>query len=494
MPVQLARRIRVRDIDKVKTVSYLCKAMEKRGYLELLELQKCIQESIEDAFPGALWVKAEISSLSPRSNGHCYLNLSQSRGNAVVAECRAMIWKWVYPRLRAFFREATGQDLQAGLTVLVRAQVNYSELYGVSLFVEDIDPAFTLGEQALERKRNIERLEQGGYLEMQKELALPDVPRRLAIISSKTAAGYQDFCRHLTQNPRGYAFCLDLFEAFMQGEKAPASIADALEQAAGGKYDAILILRGGGSDTDLSCYDDYSLAVAVACCPVPVISAIGHDKDVHLVDMTAHESVKTPTALADLFLDAFAARDAEADALEDRIADAALEAVSRALLRLSAMDSRLQRAVQGRLAMMERRVQAVSGRIRLGLSRKLSLRENALQRSAGRISRGLEAKCGKEVNRTQAAVHRLRFAASARLGQAMSQLALSEARIKSTDPRSILALGYVLVSGRDRRILKSVQRVDVGDRIGVRFNDGSLSARVEEVYSSETDNEKHNIA
>ena len=268
----------------------------RKDYLELSELLAMVKEGVSDAFPDKYWVKGEISSWSPRANGHCYLNLSETVRGRQVADIRAMIWKWQFPQLKAFFEKETGQTLQAGLTVLVRVQVNFSELYGISLFVDDIDPAFTAGAQALEKKKAIERLTAGGYLDMQKELVLPPLPYRLAVITSKTAAGYGDFRRHLLENEAGYAFRLDLYEALMQGEQAPASIISALLEAQEEAYDAILILRGGGSEMDLSCFDDYDLAVAIATCPVPVVTAIGHDRDFHIADMVANRFVKTPTA------------------------------------------------------------------------------------------------------------------------------------------------------------------------------------------------------
>ena len=385
-----------------------------KDYLELSELLARVKEGVEDAFPGRYWVKAEIGSWSPRANGHCYLNLVESDRGKPVADIRAMIWKWQFPQLKAFFEQETGQKLQAGITVLVRVQVNFSELFGMSLFIDDIDPAFTVGEQALAKKRTIEKLTAGGYLEMQQELALPRLPYRLAVITSKTAAGYGDFQRHLLENEAGYAFRLDLYEALMQGEQAPASIVSALLEAQEEPVDAILILRGGGSELDLSCFDDYDLAVAIAVCPVPVITAIGHDRDFHIADLVANRSVKTPTALADLFLDAYAAEDALLDGLE----------------------SRIRHAVSERLGGMVRKVDALA--------------------------------------------QRLRFAAGARIDRALAALALQEALIKASDPRKILSLGYALVTGGDGKVLKSAAPVAPGDRIGVRFADGTIRATVDE--------------
>lgn len=440
--------------------------MGERNYIDLLALQTRIKESITDAFPGRYWVKAEIASWSPRSNGHCYISLSQSRSGKSIAEIRAMIWKWKFPLLTQSFESSTGQRLQAGLTVLVQVTVSYSELYGISLFVEDIDPAFTLGEQALERKKAIEKLTAQGYMEMQKELALPDLPYRLAVITSKTAAGYQDFRHHLLDNPEGYAFQLDLFEALMQGEQAPASIMEALEEAGEKNYDAVLLLRGGGSELDLACFDDYDLAVAIATCPVPVVTAIGHDKDVHIADMVAHASVKTPTALADLFLEAYEAQDAILDRLAQRIGGSLQRLVSGSELRVAQVDAAIRQAVQRRIGQLD----------------------VLLQRSMGRISRGLLHKYADVARLKDNAVHRVQFAAQARVSAEVSKVALKEALIKASDPRSILALGYVLVTGKDNKVLKTVDKVSRGDRIGVRFSDGSLTAKVDEIYSDKIDN------
>lgn len=400
-----------------------------REYIELDELLGMVRETVREAFPRKIWVRGEIREWSPRQNGHCYLSLCRTERGKVTAETRAMIWKWNLPAIRSLFESSTGEKLRAGITVLVRAEVNFSELYGLSLFIDDIDPSFTLGEKALQRRLTIERLTSEGYMDMQKELALPPLPRRLAVISSASAAGYGDFRRHLLENEEGYAFTLDLFEALMQGEQAPRSIREAVgEVAERGDYDALLILRGGGSESDLSCFDDFDLAVAIATCPVPVVTAIGHDRDYHVADMVAMSYVKTPTALADMFLECFRSED-------DRIFTAA---------------SCIRTSLQRRLSTASEALQGAIGAIRIGLSRRVGAMESAI--------------------------------------------ALKEALIKASDPRNILSMGYVLVTGKDNKVLKSVGRVGVGDRIGVRFSDGSVTASVDAVHAQAPDNDKVNIA
>lgn len=390
-----------------------------KEYYELTELQAAIKEGLSELFPDKYWVRAEIREFSPRSNGHCYLSLSQSSGGKVLAEARAMIWKWNYPMLKAFFEETVGEPLRSGITVLVRVQVNYSELYGVSLFIDDIDPSFTVGEKALEKKRIIRKLTEEGYLEMQQELCLPRLPRRLAVISARTAAGLGDFMNHLTGNPSGYAFEVDLLEALMQGESAPESISEAIKKASDNQYDAVLILRGGGSEMDLACFDDYDLAVAIATCPVPVLTAIGHERDYHIADMVANRFVKTPTALADVFLELYESEDAA--------------------------------------------ITTLAQRIRQSVARRIS----------------------DEFRRVDQVMHRLKFSMSAILGRELSALALKETVIASADPRTILSRGYVLVTDGKGRVLKSARKVAPGERIGVRFSDGSLQADVRKVFLPE---------
>ena len=447
--------------------------MERR-YIALSELLSGLKELVAEAFPEAFWVKAEIRQYSPASTGHCYMTLSETQGGRQVAEIRAMIWKWKFPTLAATFRRATGADLKAGITVLLKVSLNFSELYGLSLYVEDIDPAFTLGEQALERKRAIERLTREGYMEMQKELCMPPIPYNLAIISSPTAAGLQDFLNHLKDNGYGYVFNPVLFETTMQGDGASASVVDAfgriarMEEAAGRNFDAVLVLRGGGSETDLACFDDYDMAVVIATCPSPVVTAIGHDKDHHIADMVANAYVKTPTALADLFINAYVAEDERITALADRVEDGArmmLDARAEALERLAL---RVSRAVGAKFTAMDRSVQLLSGRIARGLLAK-----------SHALSKGLEDR-----------ISRLRFAAGTKQAMAASRVSLVEARITGADPREILSRGYVLVTGRDNRILKSTSRVSIGDRIGVRFSDGHLRATVNEVARDEDLNRK----
>jgi exodeoxyribonuclease VII large subunit len=271
--------------------------------LSLTELQLIIKDSLYLALPDMYWITAEVSEIKENYAGHCYLELIEKHPDEknVRARAKAIIWNNRYRFLKSLFVNITGEPLRAGMKVLVRIKVEYHELYGLSLVISDIDPSFTIGEMAMKRQMVIRRLEEEGVFLMNKELEFPFVPQRIAVISSKSAAGYSDFIRHLNDNSYGYVFYTALFETIMQGTETEQSVISALDRIAANSeiIDVVAILRGGGSQSDLSWFDSYNIAYHVTQFPIPVITGIGHEKDMSVTDMVAFQSLKTPTAVAD---------------------------------------------------------------------------------------------------------------------------------------------------------------------------------------------------
>lgn len=255
-------------------------------------------------FDAPVWLRAEVAELRENANGHCYLEFVEKDSNSdnIVARMKATIWSSSWRMLKPYFESITGQTLRVGMNVLVAVTVEFHQLYGLSLNVRDIDPAFTVGELAARRMQIIRQLEADGVLEMNRNLPFPERPQRIAVISSATAAGYEDFCNQLSSETSGFAFYTHLFSAIMQGDQAENSIIAALEKiyANADIFDVVVIIRGGGATTDLSCFDSYNLALNCAQFPLPVITGIGHQRDNTVLDMVANTSVKTPTAAAAL--------------------------------------------------------------------------------------------------------------------------------------------------------------------------------------------------
>jgi len=328
--------------------------MEEKDSIGLKALLEQVKQALDAQFAETLWLRAEVSELKQHPSGHCYLTLVEKDpdSNALLAKASAVVWASSWRMIRPFFEAQTGRGLAPGMQVLVRVQVSYSAVYGLSLVVYDIDPSFTVGELELARQRTIARLQDEGMFVMNAQLPLPMLPRRLAVVSSETAAGWRDFRRHLEENEYGFRFQIQLFPALMQGEAAPASIIAALDQIAAqaDDFDAALILRGGGGAMDMVCFDDYELAVNVAQFPLPVLTAIGHDHDYHVADMVAHTHVKTPTALADWLIERFAAEAWQVDLLLQRLHLAVRTHATRQLGVLDALRLRMTHAVHLRHA------------------------------------------------------------------------------------------------------------------------------------------------
>ncbi|MEM9390033.1 MAG: exodeoxyribonuclease VII large subunit [Bacteroidota bacterium] len=270
-------------------------------HLTLLELNQTIKATLDANLKPTYWVVAEIGELRTHQSGHCYLELVEKSNDKVIAKSRATIWSYTYRNLSVWFEGMTGQSLKKGLKILCNASVQYHELYGFSLNIKDIDANYTLGERARRRQEVINQLQSEGIFDLNKELLLPEVAQNIAVISSPSAAGYGDFIEQLEKNTKSYDFNIQLFKATMQGESASESIINSLLTIHNqeSKFDLIVIIRGGGSQIDLDCFDNYELAAHIAQFPLPVLTGIGHERDETIADLVAHTRLKTPTAVAE---------------------------------------------------------------------------------------------------------------------------------------------------------------------------------------------------
>jgi exodeoxyribonuclease VII large subunit len=404
--------------------------------LTLHDLNALVRRSLEECLPEEYWVSAELSDVRV-NGGHCYLEFVQKdpRGNQLVAKARGVIWSRTFNMLRPYFEERTGQPFTSGIKVLVNVSVSFHELYGYSLTVNDIDPDYTLGDLARRRKEIIAQLEAEGVLELNKELEMPLLPQRVAVISSATAAGYGDFCNQLTNNPRGYAFRVELFQSTMQGAQVEESILAALDEINRrlDEFDVVVIIRGGGATSDLSGFDTYLLAAACAQFPLPIVTGIGHERDDTVIDMVAHSRVKTPTAAAELLIGCM-------DDVACRIDDYA---------------ERIRRAVTNRIGEEHRRLDNCRARIPALVTRRMT--ESQL--------------------RLQSAEQKLKRAASTFMMAQRHKLELVAQRLRDASPDRLLERGYTITL-RDGRPVKSAAELKSGDDIVTRMRDGEVESTV----------------
>lgn len=411
--------------------------MEKETY-SLSQLTRFINQVVKVNFESPVWIKAEISELREASNGHCYLEFIEKDPDTdtLIAKIKANIWANTYRMLKPYFESSTGQQLHAGIKVLVSVTVDFHDVFGLSLNIRDIDPTYTLGELAKRRQEIIRQLEKDGVMEMNKSLEMATLPNRIAVISSPTAAGYDDFCNQLDNSPDGFVFYKKLFPAIMQGEQAADSIIEALDNIYGhiDLFDVVVIIRGGGASTDLACFDSYELALNCAQFPLPIIAGIGHQRDLSIVDMVAHTSVKTPTAAAALLIEMM-------EEAKDRISDA-----------YTAIYELLQQRIQNQ----QQKLVDISWKIRHALLNKTADKKLILERQKSRLIQAIRLTLSSQKNR----------------------LALIENSIERHSPAFLLKYGYTITTVNGKR-LSSVKDVQKGDLIKTYVSDGEIKSVVE---------------
>lgn len=407
--------------------------------LSLLELNALVRRSLEQCLPDEYWVQAELSDVRTNSTGHCYLEFIQKdpRSNSLIAKARGTIWANVYRLLKPYFEEATGQAFVSGIKVLVQVSVSFHELYGYSLTVQDIDPTYTLGDMARRRREILKQLEEDGVLTLNKELEMPALPQRIAVISSPTAAGYGDFCHQLKNNSRGFYFYTELFPALMQGDRVEESMLAALDAILNRQpeFDAVVIIRGGGATSDLSGFDTYLLAAACAQFPLPVITGIGHERDDTVLDSVAHTRVKTPTAAAEYLINCM---NLAADELE-------------------VLAGQLHDSVFSRLAEEHRKLNLYINRIPSAVLRCISDAKLSLLGARRDISQ----------------------AVTTSLSHSRHRLDLLQQRLADASPEKVLARGYSITL-KDGKVVKDAALLSTGDELVTRLKSGTLISELKD--------------
>ena len=411
--------------------------------LTLFELNSLVRDVIEENFDAQYWVVGELSDVStPAFGGHFYGELVQKdeETDRIIAKARITCWARNYNIIRLRFQKEAGETLRKGLQVKLLVEVSFHEQYGFSLNVVDIDSTFTLGDLAKRRREILQQLEKDGILHDNQSLPLPRLLRRIAVISSATAAGYGDFCHQLEENDYGFRFDVQLFPAVMQGEQVPESIIAALEEISssgevgrGLPFDLVVIIRGGGASSDLSDFDSYELAACIALYPLPVLTGIGHERDETVLDYVAHTRVKTPTAAAAFIIGHQAAEATLLDELYQRITRSAEERILREKQRLER-----HRAV-----------------LPLLFTNMIQGRQSKLQLLRQRLLAALPQRIEREQHRQQ----------------------LLEKRLELLDPRLLLKRGYTITTCGGK-LVRSIEGLAEGEVLTTQTEKGEIYSKV----------------
>ena len=424
----------------------------------LAEVARSIQKTIAERYQRVYWIKAEMNKLNHYTHsGHCYPELVEKKDGKVIAEMRSVLWKGDYQRINERFIEIAREPLKNGITILFQATISYDPLYGLSLRIVDIDPAYSLGELEREKLESINRLKQEGVFHANKQLAFPLVPKRLAIISVETSKGYSDFLKILNGNPWGYYIEQTLFPALLQGDKSIPSIINQLANIAThiADFDVVAIIRGGGGDVGLSSYNNYLLASAIARFPIPVLTGIGHATNETVSEMVAYQNAITPSELADFLIQRFHGFAGPVIQAQDTISQKAL------LL----------------LALQQRYLSDCARYFRLNTMHLVNQQQRTLEHTALRlhiVSSTLFRHKRQELQHPQ---QTLKTTTLATLKNNRLDLATTERAIQLLDPQQVLNRGYSItrVNGQ---ALKDTEGVNEGDVIETFLASGNITSTV----------------
>ena len=427
--------------------------------ISLVEFNRRIGGLLHDASVQRCWVVAETSDVR-QSGGHCYLELVQkdAQTGQTLARMRGIVWASVYARLRCEFERATGQPFASGMNVMVEVSANFHEQYGLSVVITGINPTYTLGDMARQRLEILNRLRSEGIIDMNKQLPRADVAQRVAVISAAGAAGYGDFMNQLHNNPSGIKFYTCLFPAVMQGQSTVTSVIAALERINdyADLFDCVVIIRGGGSTSDLNSFDNYDLAANVAQFPLPVICGIGHDRDNTVVDSVASVRVKTPTAAAEWLLDRAQSALDHVNALTDMVIDSATQMLSGARQQLAYFTSGIPLMADNIVVRHRARLQQIAAAIPVVAARRID-------------------GAGKDL---AFASQRVAMAALQCVANERQRVTGLEKQIELLSPDRVLRRGYSLTL-RDGHVVTSASSLRAGDSLVTRFVDGERTSVVE---------------
>jgi len=456
---------------------------QNKQIFSLLEVTRSIQKTLEKRYTTAFWVKAEMIKLNHYSHsGHCYPDLVEKQQGKVIAQIRSNLWKRNYQRVNDNFLQVLKEPLKDGIKILFLAKISFDPVYGMSLHILDIDPSFTLGDLEKEKQETITRLRSEGLFNKNRSTKLALLPKRLAIISVETSKGYADFLKVIDNNPWGYKIFHLLFPSILQGEKAIDGIIFQLGQVKKvlNHFDLVAIIRGGGGDVGLSCYNDYELSKAIANFPLPVITGIGHATNETVVEMIGFENAITPTKLVEFLIQQFHNFAEPVREGERIITDFALEFISNKKQNLRSEVKMFRSSCKNILNTNKRRI--------ITRGRALYQGSSFVFRNQRKILDHVKIQTGRQANflldDKQKFTDRVQLNLTEKImlniNTEKSLLSGLEKNIRIMDPKNVLKRGYSITL-KNGKALTSSENMEEGDQIETVLRAGKLISIVKSI-------------
>lgn len=449
-------------------------------YYSLGQIMASISSVIHRTYAKPYWIKAEMIKLNyyPKS-GHCYPDLAERENGRIKSQIRATLWNSYYSRLNTNFLKKTGRELGDGMNILFLAQIKHDPLHGLTLNILDIDADYELGQLAKAKIACIQRLKDEGLYALNRQLPFPLLPKRIAVISVESSKGYRDFVNIISNNTRGYKFFQMLFPALLQGDAAVDSIIRQLDiiKKVHRHFDMVAIIRGGGGDVGLACYDDYNLAAAVAKFPIPVISGIGHSTNETVVEMVANYNPITPTDLAYFLQQKFDNNAVTLQEYQNKLIDIAENYYSREYGRLAAIESFAQNKTSLLLQREGYKIGMLVNKLSYSCMNIIQKNKTSILASQRIIVGVFQRKINREEEVLRALVlNKLPFSLKTIADKGLHIKHIAE-KIDLLKPENLLKKGYslTLLNGKPVREANTLQ---IGDRIVTQLYKGEIESEI----------------
>jgi exodeoxyribonuclease VII large subunit len=427
---------------------------EANEIFTLRQVVQSIRKTIEERYQRLYWVKAEMHRLNRFASGHCFPELLQKEDGKIVAEMRGTIWKQNFERINARFIEVVKEPLREDTTLLMQVRVTFHETYGLSLQILDVDPNYALGELQRERQETLKKLQEEGLLNANQLLDFPLLPKRIAVISAEASKGLSDFYKIIHENEWTYSFFTLLFPAYLQGDLAAQSIVEQLEriQRVQHHFDAVVIVRGGGGEIGLSCYNNYALCKAICTFPLPVLTGIGHSSNLTVAEMVAYRNAITPTELGEFLLQAFHNFSVPVRDASRLLKIRALQILEREQGRFAQLSSTFRYTSKAYLSNRRELLLRQAQLLRTGSQNTLQLAQVQLQKKSSDLQTSLRYQVQKENNRLDQLSSTLPVHTRAILRDAQALLENHAQVIRLTDPQHVLQRGYSIALFRGKSV------------------------------------------
>lgn len=453
-----------------------------RKIFTLHQVVHSIRKTIDERYTQAYWIKAEMHKLNQYPSGHAFPELVQKENDKIVAQIGATIWKDNLVRINKAFAETVKEPLKEGVTLLLQAKIVFSELYGLSLQIVDIDPDFTLGELQREREETLKRLLKEGLLNANQQLKFPLLPKRVAVISADSSKGLSDFNKVLLENAWNYSFFTMLFQAYLQGDIAVPSIIAQLERArkVAHHFDIVVIVRGGGGEVGMSCYNNYELCKAIANFPLPILTGIGHSTNLTVAEMVSFRNAITPTELADFLLQAFHNFAVPIHEAKTKIENTLSQIIQYERQLLTSEAKHYKNASELFLSRSHLKLSKTTSDFRLNYRELLTENSDKLKRCSTKVFDLKRVIFNKE----QLSLKELQFALPALFGRKLmhktKELDYAENLVSALNPINVLRRGYAIARFNGRTINEANQPTS-GDHIVIETEKSSINSTVQSV-------------